>query len=250
MTDPILISTADGVQTIRFNRPDKKNAITTEMYGTIADALAAGDEDDTVRVHLFLGTDGAFTAGNDIGDFMKFATGGGLGGNVLRFLRALATTRKPMVAGVDGLAIGVGTTMLLHCDLAYASTRSIFRTPFIDLGLVPEAASSLMAPRVMGHARAFELLVAGQPFSANQARDAGLVNAIVEEAGLEETARQAALELAAKPPQALAIARRLMRGETDDIVKRIELEAEHFAERLASEEAQSAFSAFMNKGKT
>jgi enoyl-CoA hydratase/carnithine racemase len=248
MSDPILISADGGVQTIRFNRPEKKNALTTDMYGVIADALETGDRDDNVRVHLFLGSEGAFTAGNDIGDFMKFAAGG-LGGNVLRFLRALATAKKPTVAGVDGLAIGVGATMLLHCDLAYASARSIFRTPFIDLGLVPEAASSLLAPRLMGHVRAFELLVAGKPLTANDARDAGLINAVIEEAELETTARAAALDLAAKPPQALAIARQLLRGDPAQITQRIDEEAGHFAERLGSAEAQAAFVAFMNKGK-
>ncbi len=249
MTDLILISAEDGVQTIRFNRPEKKNALTSDMYGLIADALETGDGDDNVRVHLFLGSEGAYTAGNDIGDFMKFAAGGGLGGNVLRFLRALATAQKPLVAGVDGLAIGVGATMILHCDLAYASSRSVFRTPFIDLGLVPEAASSLLAPRVMGHVRAFEMLVAGRPFSAADARDAGLINAVIDEAELETTARTAALDLAAKPPQALAIARRLLRGDTAQITARIDEEAGHFAERLGSAEAQTAFMAFMNKGK-
>jgi enoyl-CoA hydratase/carnithine racemase len=250
MSEPILISAASRVQTIRFNRPDKKNAITSDMYAMIADALVAGDEDDNVRVHLFLGSDGAFTAGNDIGDFLKFASDGGLGGNVIRFLEALAGAGKPIVAGIDGLAIGVGATMILHCDLAYASPRSIFRTPFIDLGLVPEAASSLLAPRLMGHVRAFELLVAGKPFSAEDALHAGMINAIVAEDELEEEASKAALDLAAKPPEALAISRQLLRGDRQDILKRIDDEAGHFAERLTSAEAQAAFMAFMNKGKT
>ena len=249
MSEPILISAESGVQTIRFNRPDKKNAITSDMYNTIADALETGDKDDAVGAHLFLGTEGAFTAGNDIGDFLKYATGGGLGGGVLRFLTALASTEKPIVAGVDGLAIGVGTTMILHCDLAYASARSTFRTPFIDLGLVPEAASSLLAPRLMGHVRAFELLVAGKPFSADDALNAGMINAVVGEDELEAAARSAASGLAAKPPEALAIARRLLRGDRSDVLKRIDEEVDHFAERLKSQEAQAAFTAFMNKGK-
>ena len=248
MSEPILISAEDGIQTIRFNRPEKKNAITSDMYGTIANALEAGDRDDSVRVHLFLGSEGAFTAGNDIGDFLKFATGGGLSGNVLRFLKAIAGAQKPIVAGVDGLAIGVGATMILHCDLAYASARSTFRTPFIDLGLVPEAASSLLAPRLMGHVRAFELLVAGKAFSAEDALNAGMINAIVDEGELESVARNAAVGLAAKPPEALGIARRLLRGDRADILKRIDDEADHFAERLTSHEAQTAFMAFMNKG--
>lgn len=247
MADPILISAADGIQTIRFNRPDKKNAITTDMYGAMADALQAGDTDDTVRVHLFLGTEGAFTAGNDIGDFIRAATNEGLGGNVLRFLKALASAGKPIVAGVDGLAIGVGTTMILHCDLAYASPRAVFRTPFVDLGLLPEAASSLLAPRLMGHVRAFELLAAGKPFSAEQALASGMINAIVDENDLESAARAAAADLAAKPPEALLLARRLLRGDPAVVLQRIDEEAAHFVERLKSQEAQAAFAAFMNR---
>jgi enoyl-CoA hydratase/carnithine racemase len=249
MAEPILISTEDGVRTIRFNRADKKNAITSQMYGLIADALETGDGDDAVRVHLFLGQDGVFTAGNDIGDFLKSANGG-LGDEVLRFLKALAGAKKPLVAGVDGLAIGVGATMILHCDLAFASGRSTFRTPFIDLGLVPEAASSLIAPRLMGHVRAFELLAAGAPFSAEDALRAGMINAVVEETELEARAQTAAHNLAAKPPEALAIARRLLRGDREDVLARIDEEASHFAERLKSQEAQTAFAAFMNKGRT
>ncbi|HSM43002.1 MAG TPA: crotonase/enoyl-CoA hydratase family protein [Afifellaceae bacterium] len=249
MADPILISAADGVQTIRFNRPDKKNAITTDMYGAMADALQAGDADDSVRVHLFLGCEGAFTAGNDIGDFIRAATDGGLGGNVLRFLKALASAAKPVVAGVDGLAIGVGTTMILHCDLAYASPRALFRTPFVDLGLLPEAASSLLAPRLMGHVRAFELLAAGKPFSAEQALACGMINAVVDENDLESAALGAAANLAGKPPEALLLARRLLRGDPADVLRRIDEEAEHFVERLRSHEAQAAFAAFMNRDK-
>ena len=249
MSDPVLISVANGVQMIRFNRPEKKNALTTDMYKRLTETLRDGDADDEIRVHLFLGTDGAFTAGNDIGDFIRFADDGELGQPVQEFLRTLAKTKKPLVAGVDGLAIGIGTTLLLHCDLAYASRRSTFRTPFTDLGLVPEAASSLLAPRLMGHVRAFELLVSGKPYSAENALNAGLLNAVTGDDELEAVAISAASDLAAKPPEAVAISRRLLRGDRNDVVQQIEMELQHFAERLKSSEAQAAFAAFMNKGK-
>ena len=249
MSDPVLISVSNGVQTIRFNRPEKKNALTSDMYLHLTDALRSGDDDDRIRVHLFLGSDGAFTAGNDIGDFIRFAEDGAVGDPVQEFLKTLARTKKPMVAGVDGLAIGIGTTLLLHCDLAYASERSTFRTPFTDLGLVPEAASSLLAPRLMGHVRAFELLVSGKPYSAMEALDAGLVNAIATDDDLETLAVKAACDLAAKPPEAVAISRQLLRGDRADTLQQIDLELQHFANRLKSSEAQAAFAAFMNKGK-
>ncbi len=249
MSDPVLISVANGVQIIRFNRPEKKNALTTDMYKRLTETLRDGDADDEIRVHLFLGTDGAFTAGNDIGDFIRFAEDGELGEPVQEFLRTLAKTKKPLVAGVDGLAIGIGTTLLLHCDLTYASRRSTFHTPFTDLGLVPEAASSLLAPRLMGHVRAFELLVFGKPYSAENALNAGLLNAVTGDDDLEAAAISAASDLAAKPPEAVAISRRLLRGDRDDAVQQIEMELQHFAERLKSSEAQAAFAAFMNKGK-
>ncbi len=249
MNDPILISVSDGVQTIRFNRPEKKNALTSDMYLQLTEALRTGDGDDRIRVHLFLGSDGAFTAGNDIGDFIRFAEDGAVGEPVKEFLRTLAGTRKPMVAGVDGLAIGIGTTLLLHCDLAFASERSTFRTPFTDLGLVPEAASSLLAPRLMGHVRAFELLVSGKPYSARDALDAWLVNAVASDDELETLAIKAASDLAAKPPEAVAISRQLLRGDRADALQQIDLELQHFADRLKSSEAQAAFAAFMNKGK-
>lgn len=243
----ISVTTEDGVQILRFNRPQKKNAITAPMYRTLADALAAGEADAAVRVHLIAGSPGAFSAGNDIQDFIAFAEEGRLGDETLRFLHSLATLQKPLVAAVDGLAIGIGTTLLLHCDLAYATPDSVFRTPFLDLGLVPEAASSLIAPRLMGHANAFELLCLGQPFTADKAVDVGLINAVLPPEVMETTAREAAEALAHKPPEALAAARRLMKGDPADIVARIDAEATIFAERLKSSEAQTAFQAFLNR---
>ena len=248
MTTGIDVSVSDGVQTIRFARPEKKNALTAAMYAAINAALTRGDEAADVVAHLFIGTGGVFTAGNDIGDFVERARAGTpLDGPVLEFIRLLPRVRKPMIAAVDGLAVGVGTTMLFHCDLVYATRDAGFLTPFLDLGVVPEAGSSLLAPQRMGYARAFELLILGEPFTAERAREAGLVNAIVAPDELEATARAAAARLAGKPPEALALARQLLRGDASAVSARVEEEARLFGERLASPEAREAFQAFLEK---
>jgi enoyl-CoA hydratase/carnithine racemase len=248
MSQDISISIADGVQTIRFTRPAKKNALLSAMYAAMNEALAEGDADDRVVAHLFVGSGGVFSAGSDIGEFLERAKGGSaLGGPVLQFIRSLPTVGKPMIAAVDGLAIGVATTLLFHCDLVYATPAARLSTPFLDLGIVPEAASSLLAPLRMGYARAFELLVLGEPFSAERARDAGLVNAIVPAAELETTALAAAARLAKKPPEALVLSRRLLRGDPAAVVARVDEEARIFAGRLGSREAQEAFAAFLEK---
>jgi enoyl-CoA hydratase/carnithine racemase len=249
MTD-IDISRVDGIQVLRLNRPAKKNALTAAMYAALVDALMSGDSASDVSVHVILGTDGVFSAGNDLHDFLRTADGStGLGDDVLRFIRLLPLVGKPLVAGVDGFAIGIGTTMLLHCDLVYASERAQFATPFLNLGLVPEAASSLLMPARMGYARAFEMLALGNTFSAQQARDAGLVNAVVHSFELEAAVMDAARRLAAKPAEALAAARRLMRGDVAAILKRMDEEADAFKERLASPEAKTALAAFLNKSR-
>ena len=241
-----------AVQVIRFNRPEKKNALTQDMYGAMVDAMNGGDADDAVRVHVFLGTPGCFTAGNDMQDFLNYAISGRIGeGHVGRFLKALATVKKPMIAGVDGLAIGVGTTMHFHCDLTIASPRAEFRTPFVDLALLPEAGSSLLGPAVMGYQRAFSMLAKGDGFSADEAHTAGLVYKIVSEEQLEAETMATAAEIASKPPQAMQIARDLLRrGQRDDVVARIEEESALFGERLSSPEARAAFEAFMMRKKS
>ena len=252
MTSEIAVSRAGGVQVIRIQRPDKKNALTSAMYAAMSTALSDGEARSDVAVHMFTGSNGVFSAGNDITDFVTRASAGaragqGLGGPVLDFIRLLPRLTKPMVAAVDGLAIGIGTTMLLHCDLVYASPTARFQTPFLDLGIVPEAASSLLTPRIMGPQRAFELLVLGEAFSAERAQQAGFVNAVVPAVELEATALKAAARLAAKPPSALAMSRRLLRGDTTDVCRRVDEEAVLFAERLASPEAREAFAAFLEK---
>ena len=249
MTEHVEVERHGAVQIIRMNRPDKKNAITRAMYGKMAAALTAGDADPLVRAHLILGVPGAFSSGNDIADFMTVAMGGDGGTEVFDFLVALARSAKPMVSAADGIAVGIGTTIHLHCDLTFATSRTVFRTPFVDLGLVPEAGSSLIAPALLGRQQAFALLGLGQPFSAEKAKQAGLIYEIVGEDELEASAMAAAQEIAGKPPEALKIARDLMRGNRDELVARIEEEGRLFRERLTSDEARQAITAFMSRKK-
>ena len=249
MSEHILIERQGAVQIIRLNRADKKNAITRAMYATMAKALVDGDADDAVRVHVFLGVPGAFSSGNDMQDFMAAASGGNMGSDIMDFLAALSGAKKPIVSGVDGLAIGIGTTIHLHCDLTFATSHALFRTPFVDLGLVPEAASSLLAPPLMGHQKAFALLALGHGFDAQAALEAGIVYKIVESGELETEVLKAAEEIAAKPPQAMQIARSLMRMPAEPVADRIAREAKHFAERLTSDEAREAVMAFLTRKK-
>ena len=246
----VLISRDAGVQLIRINRPDKKNALSRPMYEVMTAALKAAEADDDIAVHMITGTAGVFTAGNDIGDFAKRAVDLNREGGASSFIGALPTLKKPLVAAVDGLAIGVGVTMLFHCDLVYASPAASFRTPFLDLGLVMEAGSSLMAPRIMGHQRAFELLCLGEPYTAEDALRAGFVNKVIPANVLEIEAMKAAKRLAAKPPAALAAARRLLKGTTEgEASARLKEEGRVFADLLGSPEAKEAFAAFLEKRK-
>lgn len=250
MAEGIRIARDGAVAVVRFDRPEKKNAVTSGMYTALAEALEGADHDDGVGACVFLGSPGAFSAGNDIADLARMASEGGLGEPVLRFLRALARADRPLLAGVDGLAVGLGTTLLFHCDYVLATPASLFRTPFTALGLVPEAASSLLAPRLMGHARAFQLLVMGDDLDCQAAKDAGLVNGIIASDGLEPAIMAAAHKLAAKPREVVLASRRLLKGDPEPVLARIEAEAEIFAERLRSREAQAAFAAFVQKGKS
>lgn len=249
MTDHIQIERRGAVQLIRMNRPEKKNALTRAMYAAMSAALVEGDADPSVRVHVFVGVPGAFSAGNDLADFLAVATGADGGNEVWDFLMALALSQKPMLSAVDGIAVGIGTTLNLHCDLTFATPRTVFRTPFVDLGLVPEAGSSLLAPQVLGRQGAFAMLGLGEGLSAEQAMQAGLIYKVVDEADLERVTLAAAEGVAAKPPQALKIARDLMRGSRDELVARIQEEGEHFRQRLKSGEAHAALAAFMNRKK-
>ena len=249
MIKEIEVSRQGPVQIVRINRPEKKNALTGDMYVALGEAFAAGDAASDVAAHVILGSGGVFCGGNDIGDFLKFSSGGDGQklGAVLGFIRSLPGIKKPLIAGVGGLASGIGVTLLFHCDLVYAAPNATFSTPFLDLGLVPEAGSSLLGPRLMGPQRAFEMLVLGEKFSSERARDAGLVNAVLAPEDLEAKAMSAALSLARKPPEALAISRRLLRGDPAELMARMDEEARHFRARLTSPEAREAFTAFFEK---
>ena len=213
MSAHLEIALAGAVQTVRLNRAEKKNALTVDMYERLADALRGADSSGSIAVTVILGQPGIFCAGNDMADFLA-ASQGGSPLHALSFLQALAEVEKPLIAAVDGPAVGIGTTLMLHCDLVFASPRAVFQTPFVNLGLVPEAASSLLGPRLMGHARAFELLVAGEPFTADRAKEAGLVNHVVPPGELEAAALKAAEKLAQKPQEAVRLSRRLLEGRS------------------------------------
>ena len=231
---------------LRFNRPAKKNAITQAMYTALAEAIAAGEADDGIGAHVFMGSGGVFSAGSDLKDFL--ANGAvAAGGPVVAFLEALGSARKPLIAAVEGNAIGIGATMLLHCDLVYASPAARLSTPFLDLGVVPEAASSLLLPQRAGHLVAFEMLCLGVSLDAGRALAAGLINAVLPAGRLEAHALAAAAALAAKPREALLISRRLMRADPAAIRERMKVEFGHFAERLGSPEAREAMTAFLEK---
>ncbi len=246
MTELVVVTDDGPVRTVRMNRPEKKNALTLAMYDAMAEAIEGAGKDLRLRCLLIAGQSNGFCAGNDIGDFLNMAMGSGaLGAPILRFLYALARCEKPLVAAVQGNAVGVGTTMLMHCDHVVAAADARFSTPFVSLGLVPEAGSSLLAPRLMGLPRAFSLLVMGRPLAAEAAQAAGLVNTVVTADAVEGEAIKAAREIAALPPQGVVASRRLMRGSADEIVKRIDEEAELFKTRLQSAEARAAFEAFM-----
>ena len=239
---------APGVLTIRFHRPEKKNAITTAMYRRMAAAVEEAGADPAIRAVLFLGTEGCFSAGNDLADFLAFAeTNPTEPPAAFVFLKALALCEKPVVSGVDGLAIGIGTTLNLHCDLTFASDRSLFKTPFVDLGLVPEAGSSLLGPQAMGHQRAFALLAASEGFSAEEARAAGIVWKVVAPDQVEPQALAAAARLASRPAEALRITRDLLRGDRTELLARMDEELHHFTERLRSDEARAAFQTFLKR---
>jgi enoyl-CoA hydratase/carnithine racemase len=245
MSEHVIVTDEAGIRTIRMYRPEKKNALTLSMYEAITVALESANTNESVRCVLIGGVPGAFTAGNDLADFLAAAQGTGrLNRVTLRFLPSIVNCRKPMVAAVSGVAVGVGTTMLLHCDFVVAGTDAFFSTPFVGLGLVPEAGSSLIAPRLMGQRRAFEFLIMGPPLNAMHAREFGIANIVVAPEDVDAEALKAAREIAALPVGAVALSRALTRGATDELLARIDQEAKIFSERLNSPEAKAAFEAF------
>lgn len=238
MSEHIRITAGEGVLRIAIQRPEKKNALTGAMYTAIADALDRGEEDAGVRCVLIEGTEDCFSAGNDIGDFRTRSADDGPAPTA-RVYTSLARYAKPVVASVGGLAIGIGTTLLLHCDLVYAAEEARFRTPFVDLGVVPELGSSLLLPRLAGRHRAAELLMLGDFFDAATAHEIGLVTRVLPRAEVAAAAFDVAKRLAAKPPEALRQTKALLRPDLEELMARIDLERRLFAERLASPETQA-----------
>ena len=244
-------SERDGaVLLIAINRPEKKNALTAEMYEALADAVEQGESDAAVRVMLLHAIGDAFTGGNDLIDFLQKPWAGQETPPAVRFIHAVAEAKKPIVAAVQGLAVGVGVTILLHCDLVYASEGAKFMMPFIDLGIVPEAGSTVLLPALVGHQRAAELLMLGAPLAAQRAYELGLVNAVVAPVALFATASLAAQKLAEKPFGALLACKRLMkqtnRAEVDRALRE---EVAEVKVRLDSPETKEALSAFVEKRK-
>jgi enoyl-CoA hydratase/carnithine racemase len=253
MTGHVTVTDEDAVRVIKLSRPDKKNAITQDMYRDMSAAIDNAQGNTAIRCLVLAGESGVFTAGNDLEDFLKDGTsntGTLRASNAVKFLYSLAHNAKPIVAAVDGIAIGIGTTMLLHCDQVIASTRASFATPFIHLGLVPEGASSLLAPWLMGHQRAFSMLVMGQALSAEEGRSAGFVNKVVAPEALEAEAKKVAHQIAALPAEAVAASRKLLKHAPDDLIRRIDHESHLFGERMRSAEAVAAFKAFFARKKS
>jgi len=249
MSRNVVVEIADRIGRIELARPEKRNALTGEMYLALADALERMDAAGDVRAVLLHGAPDCFSSGNDMEDFLARERPAGDPPAIV-FLRRISTMRKPIVAAVAGPAVGIGTTMLLHCDLVYAAPSARFRLPFVALGLVPEAGSSLLLPLGAGYQRAAELLLLGRPFDAEKASAVGLVTAVVPEAELLGTARAAARELAELPPASVRLTKELMRRPSAEAVAaQMEEEARLFAERLESPEAREAFTAFLEKRK-
>lgn len=244
----ILNTKANGILTIEFNRPEKKNAITSAMYQMMADAIRDAEADSAVRAILIQGKPEIFTAGNDLEDFLKNSAAIAGDRPVAQFMRALSGASKPVVAAVAGNAVGIGTTMLMHCDLVYAGDNAKFALPFAQLGLCPEFASSMLFPQMVGYPRAAEKLLLGEAFSAREAYDMGLVSQVVPVGELAELAHAQAAKLAALPASSLRITKRLMKGaQAEAIQARMLEENRHFGEMLGSNEAKEAFTAFFEK---
>jgi enoyl-CoA hydratase/carnithine racemase len=245
----IRTATASGVATIEIARPEKKNALTLAMYDALLAAVDAAQSDPEVRALLITGQPGVFTAGNDLEDFLKRPPVGE-DSPVFRLMRALSRCDKPVVAAVTGIAVGIGTTMLLHCDLVYVSAEARLTMPFVALGLVPEFGSSWLLPRLMGHVRAAEKLLLGDPFTAAEAVELGLANAVLPPAEVLPHARRIAERFNALPPQAVRETKRLLRRQlTEPIERAMQAEGSVFVARLRSPEAREALQAFFEKRK-
>jgi enoyl-CoA hydratase/carnithine racemase len=248
MAEDVRVELNGGVTAITLARPERRNAITVAMYSVLADAIEAASADKSARLITIRGEGQDFTAGNDLMDFMQALPRDSEDIPVWRFLRALARNEVPIIAAVQGNAVGIGTTMLLHCDLVVAEEGARFSLPFVDLGLVPEAASTLLLPRLAGRRLAAKYLLLGEAFSAAEALEAGLVSHVVADGGLGAAFDDTVARLLAKPPQALRLTQKLLRHATsDEIIDRMELESSHFSERLKSPEVAQAIAAFFQR---
>jgi enoyl-CoA hydratase/carnithine racemase len=247
MTHHVLVHAEAGVMTLTLNRLERKNSLTADMYAALADALARASEDSAVRAVLLQGHETVFSAGNDIDDFLHRPPTGD-DSPVFRFLQGISRFRKPLIASVCGPAVGVGTTMLFHCDLVYAGDNAAFSMPFVNLGLCPEAASSLLVPQMLGYHRAAEALLLGEPFMAEAALEVGLVNRVLPPTEVNAFAQAQARKLAAKPLSALMETKRLMKKGSEDAAQRqMQEEGATFKQLLTAPAAREAFTAFMEK---
>ena len=238
-----------GIATLAFNRPGKKNAITSAMYQSLADHLKEADRNDAVRVIVITGDGGVLTAGNDLEDFLKQPPQGD-NSPVVQFMNTLRSTAKPVIAAVPGIAIGVGTTLLLHCDLVYAADNAKFAMPFTSLGLCPEFASSVLLPRIAGYQRAAEKLLLGETFDAAEAERIGIVNRVLPAAELSAFVTAQAAKLAALPAESLRVSKQLMRADLQaPIAAAMLTEMQHFTRLLQGPDAKEAFTAFLEKRK-
>jgi len=245
MSEHVRVERSGAALAITLNRPERRNAITVAMYAALADAIESAGGDDGVRVISLSGAGEDFTGGNDLADFMQALPSDATDIPVWRLLRALARNTTPIVAAVHGNAVGIGTTMLFHCDLVLAEEGTRFLMPFVDLGLVPEAASSLLLPRLGGRRRAARYFLLGEPFGAEEGREFGLVSHVIPNGGLDAALKQMVDRLLAKPAEALRLTQKLLRrGNVDEIVERMELENSHFTERLTSDEVRQAITSF------
>ena len=250
MGEHVSVERAGGVLSITLARPDRRNAITVAMYATLAEAIESAADDPSLRAITFRGEGQDFAAGNDLADFLTALPRDTTDIPVWRLLRALATCEIPLIAAVHGNCVGIGTTLLLHCDLVVAENGTRFSLPFVDLALVPEAASTLLLPRLAGRRRAARYLLLGEPFGVDEALNIGLVSHRAASGELDKTLEDVVARLLAKPPAALRETQRLLRAATSgEILERMKLEGEVFAERLGSAEAKEAFTAFFEKRK-
>jgi enoyl-CoA hydratase/carnithine racemase len=247
VTDHVIVTEDGATRTITMRRPEKKNTLTQEMYLAMSDAIDSAQSNPKIRCLILTGRSGVFTAGNDIGDYLQAATEKAETSrprNSVIFLQSLVNNRKPIVAAVDGIAIGIGMTIMFHCDYVVASTTASFSSPFLQYGLVPEGATSLLVPRMMGHQRAFAMLVMGRLMTAEEGREAGFVNQVVPPGHAIVEAQKVAREISALPAEAVAVSRKLLKLPTEDLVRRIDQEDHLFGDRMRSPEAIAAFQNF------